>query len=109
MSLPIDFLPPVSAVEMPKAVDMEGAIAARGTAAAAPASGFGALVTEGLQSVNTDWVQAQQAVQDLATGHASNLHDVMMKMEESRISFQFFLQARNRLVESYQDLMRMQI
>lgn len=70
---------------------------------------FGKLVSDGLQGVQSDWTQAQSSMRALAEGQPVNLHQVMMKMEESRISFQLFLQVRNRLLESYQDVMRMQV
>jgi flagellar hook-basal body complex protein FliE len=37
------------------------------------------------------------------------LHDVMIALERGRLAVQTFVQVRNRLVESYQDLMRMQL
>jgi flagellar hook-basal body complex protein FliE len=33
----------------------------------------------------------------------------MVRLEESRISFQLFMQVRNRLLEAYQDVMKMQL
>ena len=83
-----------------------------GTAVATATVGgvdFSKLVSDGLQGVQSDWAQAQASMRALAEGQPVNLHQVMMKMEESRISFQLFLQVRNRLLESYQDVMRMQV
>jgi flagellar hook-basal body complex protein FliE len=49
------------------------------------------------------------ALQRLATGDVQNLHQVMIGLEESRLSFQLFMQVRNRMLEAYQDIMKMQI
>lgn len=77
---------------------------------AAPSSpGFLQRVTEGLQEVNQQLLEGQADLQRLAVGETDNLHAVMIRLEESRISLQVLLQARNRVLEAYQDVMRMQI
>jgi flagellar hook-basal body complex protein FliE len=81
-------------------------------APAMPAAGqvsFGQLVSEGLQNVNQQLTVSQVDLQELAMGEVQNLHEVMVRLEESRISFQLMMQVRNRVLEAYQDLMRMQI
>jgi flagellar hook-basal body complex protein FliE len=75
----------------------------------APAAGFGEWFTAELGAVNTSLVQAEQGVQRLAVGEASNLHEVMIHLEEARLSFQLMAQVRNRLLEAYQEVMRMQV
>ncbi|MFZ6778056.1 flagellar hook-basal body complex protein FliE [Undibacterium sp. Ji83W] len=77
--------------------------------AAAPAQSFGNMVSQGLAQVNEQLQTSQTDLQALATGDVQNLHQVMIRMEESRLSFQLMLQVRNRLLESYQDIMKMQI
>ena len=52
---------------------------------------------------------AETALRDLAAGKAVQPQDVMITMERARISVLTFLQLRNKLVESYQDVMRMQL
>ena len=76
-----------------------------------PASGpsFLQRVSEGLQEVNQQLLTSQVELQRLAVGDAENLHEIMIRLEESRISLQLMLQARNRVLEAYQDVMRMQI
>jgi len=75
-----------------------------------PASGgFGQIVTQGLESVNHDLLVSQVDLQQMATGNAENLHQIMIRLEESRLSFQLLLQVRNRLLEAYQDVMKMQV
>ncbi len=45
----------------------------------------------------------------LATGQVENLHKVMIDAEKADIALQFTLQVRNKLLEAYQEIMRMQI
>ena len=52
---------------------------------------------------------AEDGMRALGAGRPVELHDVMIALERGRLAVQTFVQARNRLVESYQDLMRMQL
>ena len=45
----------------------------------------------------------------LAMGEMDNLHQVMMSLEKAKTSFELVLQVRNRLLEGYQEILRMQI
>jgi flagellar hook-basal body complex protein FliE len=82
-----------------------GAASAHG----APAGQFGQLVSQGLERVNTQLLGTQTDLQQLAVGHAGSVHQVMIRMEEARLSFQLMMQVRNRVLEAYQDVMRMQL
>ncbi|WP_005034702.1 flagellar hook-basal body complex protein FliE [Holophaga foetida] len=79
------------------------------TPAAHAPVGFGDIVSRGLDAINKDLMVSQTDLQKLATGDVENLHQVMIRLEETRLSFQLFLQVRNRLLEAYQDIMKMQI
>lgn len=70
---------------------------------------FGARIAEGLDALNGQLLATQADLQGLAAGEARNLHEVMVRLEESRISLQLALQVRNRVLEAYQDVMRMQV
>ncbi|MBC7604825.1 MAG: flagellar hook-basal body complex protein FliE [Ramlibacter sp.] len=70
---------------------------------------FGDLMTKGLGEVNQQLLTSQTDLQRLATGDVQNLHQVMIRLEESRMSFQLMMQVRNRLLEAYQDVMKMQV
>lgn len=70
---------------------------------------FGRMVSEGLQGLNEQLKASQADLQALALGDARDLHTVMIRLEESRIAFQLMLQVRNRVLEAYQDVMKMQV
>lgn len=76
---------------------------------AASATGFGDLVTQGLGQVNQQLMTSQTDLQQLAVGDVQNLHQIMIRMEETRLSFQLVMQVRNRMLEAYQDVMKMQV
>ena len=97
-------------------VQLDGADAAAQLAPLAPveapqgaADSFGQLVAQGIEGVNGDLLAAQTSLQQLALGDGQDLHRIMMQLEESRLSFGLFMQVRNRLLEAYQDVMRMQV
>ena len=70
---------------------------------------FANLMRRELEGLNTSVGVAETAMRDLAAGKAVELHDVMIRLEHARMSVQTFVQMRNKLIESYQDLMRMQL
>jgi len=71
--------------------------------------GFGALFANGLESVNARLQAADAGLQGLALGNAGSLHEVMIRVEEADIAMRFVMQVRTRLLEAYQDVMRMQV
>ncbi|EJL72195.1 flagellar hook-basal body complex protein FliE [Variovorax sp. CF313] len=70
---------------------------------------FGNMVSEGLSQINSKLVDSEVGLQKLAIGDAQNLHQLMINLEESRLSFQVMMQVRSRLLEAYQDIMKMPI
>lgn len=76
---------------------------------AAAGADFGQMVRDGVAEVNRQVLTSQTDLQQLALGNVQNLHEIMMRLEESRLSFQLLLQVRSRLLEAYQDVMRTQV
>ena len=52
---------------------------------------------------------AGDAVSGVLSGQNVSLHQAMIAMQEANVSFQLMVEVRNKLMESYQELMRMQI
>jgi len=77
--------------------------------AESPAVSFSSYLGEMVGKVNAAQQESDKAVQQLATGEARGLHEVMIAMEKSSISFQFMTQVRNKVVEAYQEVMRMPV
>ncbi|SRR6266568_8563190 len=81
----------------------------KGAAKPAPTESFANYLGEMVSKVNTSQMDADHAIQKLATGESKGLHEVMIAMEKSAISFQFLSQVRNKVVEAYQEIMRMPV
>lgn len=71
--------------------------------------GFARMFAHGLETVNRQLIDSQGDLQALAMGEPENLHQIMIRLEEARLSFDLALQIRSRLLEAYQDIMRMQV
>jgi flagellar hook-basal body complex protein FliE len=78
-------------------------------AAAQQQAGFSQMVSKGLGEVNQKLLSTQTDLQQLAVGDVQNLHQVMINLEEARMSFQLLMQVRNRVLEAYQDVMKMSV
>jgi flagellar hook-basal body complex protein FliE len=106
---PIGFLPP----SVPLApYDSPEIGPAAGPATPAPTDGtsaFGRWFTQQVGEVNGKIAESDRQLQALASGEAQNLHQVMISLEDARLSFQLLAQVRNRVLEAYQDIMRMQL
>ena len=97
-------------IESVQALGMHDEVApARPPGLAPGGTSFLQRVSEGLEQVNQDLLASQADLQRLAAGDAENLHDIVIRLEENRISLQLLLQVRNRVLEAYQDVMRMQL
>ncbi len=86
--------------------------------AAGAASGIGNTQTGGSFSnllgnfvgeVNDKQAAASDAITGLMSGQNVSLHQAMISMEEANVSFQMMVEVRNKLLDSYQELMRMQV
>ena len=73
------------------------------------APGFPAWVEKELAGLNTQLLTAEQGLRSLAAGHVENLHDVMLQLEQARLAMQVAGQVRARVLEVYQDVLRMQV
>ena len=77
----------------------------------APASGagFGETIGKALQAVSDAEQHADTVAKDLASGGDSSVQDLMVAMSKASLSVDLLVQVRNRAVEAYQEIMRMQI
>jgi flagellar hook-basal body complex protein FliE len=81
-----------------------------GTTPTRPAGeSFGSMLGRMVEEVNTRQNAASDAIQSLQSGGNVSLHQAVIAMEEASISFQLMVEVRNKLLESYQEIMRMQI
>ena len=70
---------------------------------------FGALLRSKVEEVNQMKLDADKAVEKVELGNSGSIHEAMIALEKADISFQTMLQVRNRILEAYQEVMRMQV
>lgn len=85
-------------------------LGAAGPAAdAAAGSGFAELLTAGMRQVDGKIAHANDLVRQFALDDSVPLHQVTFALEEARMAVELAMQVRGRLVESYRELMNMQL
>ncbi len=95
---------------------LSGVARAAGAPPAATAASGGADKTQfadvlrnSLEEVDRLQKKADAAIESLATGGAASVHDTMIAMEQADVSFRLMMQVRNKIVEAYQEVLRMQV
>ena len=71
--------------------------------------GFSDLLKDFARDVNDLQFRAGRAIDLLATGRAADVHQVMIAVEEAGVALDLMLEIRNRVLEGYQELIRMQV
>ena len=71
--------------------------------------GFGDMLKDMIADTEGMQQEADNAVHQLMTGEKENVHEVMLSMAKADVSFRMMLEVRNKLVEAYQEVMRMQV
>jgi flagellar hook-basal body complex protein FliE len=72
-------------------------------------SAFAEALARAVQRADELQRRADAAAAALADGRTDDVHAVMVAMEEANLALQLAIQVRNRLLESYQELVRMQV
>ena len=71
--------------------------------------GFKETVSNFVNEVNDLQVKAGESVENFATGKVENVHEVMIAMSKAEVSFKFMMETRNKLIDAYKEIMRMQV
>ncbi len=73
------------------------------------ASGFSDVLFNAVKEVNNLHQTADKAIQNVQAGNTGGLHEAMIALEKADVSFRTMLTVRNKLIEAYQEIMRMQV
>ncbi len=97
---------PVFMIQPPQGMGLEFAAERSGTRGTGE---FAAWFDRQLNELNDQIETSEVALRQLASGETDNIHHVMLSLEKAKLSFQLMLQVRNKALEAYQDVMRMQL
>ena len=62
-----------------------------------------------VQNANQQHMQADKAIQNFADGNSNDIQSVALSMAKADLSFRLVLEIRNKLMDAYQEIMRMQV
>ena len=75
----------------------------------APAQPFGSMLDGLVATVDAKQQAAGAQTRQVLLGDTDQLHQSVIAMQEAGVAFSMMVEVRNKLVESYQELMRMQV
>ncbi len=70
---------------------------------------FGQIFKNMITDTNSLQSEAADLAQKFALGEVSDIHEVMIAAEKAGVAFELVLEIRNKLIEAYQEFMRMQV
>jgi flagellar hook-basal body complex protein FliE len=91
---------PISSITLPDPIRPAGA-SSRGA--------FKDVLTTAIQTVESFGNNASASVERFLSGEGEELHTTVLATQKAELSFEMFLQARNKVVSAYQEIMRMQM
>ena len=103
ISLPLEMLNGGGAGKVGGAAKVDGADGPGGPA------NFASVLKDKLSSLNAQQADSASAYQDMATGRADDIAQTMLRIEQASVSLQMATQVRNKVIESYQEILRMQM
>lgn len=72
-------------------------------------TGFGDSITKALSGVNELQADVDGIANKMAAGESVEIHQAMIAMQKASTSLQFTVQVRNKVIEAYQEIMKMQV
>jgi len=100
MLSPLSPLPPVSPTTSLNKAQGEQAV---------QGNSFAKQLSEALAEVNSMQVKADDMATKLVLGEIDDIHQVTIAMEKAALSLQLAVQVRNKVIEAYQEIARMQV
>lgn len=92
---------PVSSTAIPDTIRMAGESSGGG--------GFKEVFASAINQVENTGQQASASVERFLSGEGEELHTTVLATQRAELAFELFLQARNKVVSAYQEIMRMQV
>ena len=70
---------------------------------------FADTLAQSLEKVNDLQKEADQAITEFASGETGNIHETMIAVNKADLAFRLTMQVRNKIVEAYNEVLRMQV
>jgi flagellar hook-basal body complex protein FliE len=98
MSIPISPIRSPAAIAVPAAAGSEK-----------PAAEFGSVLADAIGRVERFQRASESSIDKFLSGEDEEVHKVALATQQAALSFDLFLQVRNKVVAAYQEVMRMQM
>ena len=92
---------PIRPLPLPEAPEAQAATGQPGS--------FRKLMEGAISGVEKSRAEATQSVENLLSGEGGELHATLLATQRAELALELFLQTRNKVVEAYQEIMRMQV
>jgi flagellar hook-basal body complex protein FliE len=70
---------------------------------------FSRLLSDSIHILNTTQKEADRAIAEAVAGRTKNLHETMLIMEKADLTYKLAMQVRNKIIDAYREIMKMQI
>ncbi|MFN7934639.1 MAG: flagellar hook-basal body complex protein FliE [Bryobacteraceae bacterium] len=100
---------PLSAIRFPNPVEPLDSVSLSPQAKKTAQSSFGDLFEQAVVRVEQAHQDGEQKIGSLLRGEKQELHEVVLATQRADLTFDYFLQVRNKFVQAYQEIMRMQM
>ena len=97
---------PITPVIPPSPIDQAAGLSGTGRASAAE---FGQMFRNAMETVSGLQQEAHASAGRFLAGEQEDVHKVALDMQRAHLSFDLFMQVRNKAVQAYQEIMRMQV
>lgn len=94
--------PTISAIAPPVRIEPTGVAPSTGAA-------FHAVFAHAISKVESFQQSAHTSIDNFLSGEGEELHQVALATQKAELSFELFMQVRNKVVSAYQEVMRMQV
>ncbi|MCD4813468.1 flagellar hook-basal body complex protein FliE [bacterium] len=70
---------------------------------------FQQVMLDSIQTINEDQAEVKDNIKLFLKGEGPALHEIMLRAEEAKLSLEFAVQVRNKVMDAYNEIMRMQM
>jgi flagellar hook-basal body complex protein FliE len=72
-------------------------------------SSFQSIFQKAVDTVQASSDKADEAIQSFLSGNTEDVHSAVLATQRADLTFELFMQVRNKVVSAYQEIMRMQV
>ena len=94
---------------LPQPIEPDGTKKTQKGMTTADGKSFKDILVDSINKVNQMQVEADKAIENLLTGKTDKISEVLSAVKKAELAFNTLMQIRNKLIEAYEEIMRMRI